>query len=133
MPLLKGKRTSKIRPEFVIFDPQVEGENNFLKFHYQNYFKFSDFQPHHHSSSESKSSSSSSNSTANASGGISDTTDSDKEDGCTASPRMQRKKKKKHKSANGDRNERTTAWHYRGGDMELEQDDLSYVDTLPEV
>jgi hypothetical protein len=26
VPLLKGKRTSKIRPEFVIFDPQVEGE-----------------------------------------------------------------------------------------------------------
>jgi hypothetical protein len=24
LPLLKGKRTSKIRPEFVIFDPQVE-------------------------------------------------------------------------------------------------------------
>lgn len=24
MPLLKGKRTSKIRPEFVIFDPQSE-------------------------------------------------------------------------------------------------------------
>lgn len=26
VPLLKGKRTSKIRPEFVIFDPQVEGK-----------------------------------------------------------------------------------------------------------
>lgn len=25
VPLLKGKRTSKIRPEFVIFDPQLEG------------------------------------------------------------------------------------------------------------
>lgn len=25
VPLLKGKRISKIRPEFVIFDPQVEG------------------------------------------------------------------------------------------------------------
>lgn len=29
VPLLKGKRTSKIRPEFVIFDPQVNG-NAFL-------------------------------------------------------------------------------------------------------
>lgn len=28
VPLLKGKRTSKIRPEFVIFDPQVNGESN---------------------------------------------------------------------------------------------------------
>lgn len=27
VPLLKGKRTSKIRPEFVIFDPQVNGES----------------------------------------------------------------------------------------------------------
>ncbi|CAG9136050.1 unnamed protein product [Plutella xylostella] len=27
VPLLKGRRTSKIRPEFVIFDPQAEGEN----------------------------------------------------------------------------------------------------------
>lgn len=25
VPLLKGRRTSKIRPEFVIFDPQAEG------------------------------------------------------------------------------------------------------------
>lgn len=28
VPLLKGKRTSKIRPEFVIFDPQVNGMVN---------------------------------------------------------------------------------------------------------
>lgn len=26
VPLLKGRRTSKIRPEFVIFDPQGEGQ-----------------------------------------------------------------------------------------------------------
>lgn len=25
VPLLKGKRTSKLKPEFVIFDPQVGG------------------------------------------------------------------------------------------------------------
>lgn len=29
VPLLKGKRTSKIRPEFVIFDPQVDGKFSF--------------------------------------------------------------------------------------------------------
>lgn len=28
VPLLKGKRTSKIRPEFVIFDPQCEEISN---------------------------------------------------------------------------------------------------------
>lgn len=27
VPLLKGRRTSKIRPEFVIFDPQAEGKS----------------------------------------------------------------------------------------------------------
>lgn len=27
VPLLKGKRTSKIRPEFVIFDPQLDGKH----------------------------------------------------------------------------------------------------------
>lgn len=26
VPLLKGRRISKIRPEFVIYDPQYEGE-----------------------------------------------------------------------------------------------------------
>lgn len=30
VPLLKGKRTSKIRPEFVIFDPQTDGMRHFL-------------------------------------------------------------------------------------------------------
>ncbi|XP_066252938.1 tubby-related protein 4 isoform X1 [Euwallacea similis] len=103
VPLLKGKRTSKIRPEFVIFDPQAE-----------------DLQ--HNADSKSSSSSS----TAFASGGFSDTSESEKEEGgYMASPRMQRKKKRKHKS------ERTTTWHYRT-DLEAEKDDLSYVDTLPE-
>ncbi|XP_050293804.1 tubby-related protein 4 isoform X2 [Anthonomus grandis grandis] len=119
VPLLKGKRTSKIRPEFVIFDPQ-EDDRGF----------------HQHSSSDTKSSSSSS--TANASGGISDSSDSEKEDGYggwyMASPRMQRKKKKKQKTGNHhDKSERSTQtdrWHYKEG--ELDQDDLSYVDTLPE-
>jgi len=30
VPLLKGKRTSKIRPEFVIFDPQVDGSKIYI-------------------------------------------------------------------------------------------------------
>ena len=29
VPLLKGRRTSKIRPEFVIFDPQSQGSCHF--------------------------------------------------------------------------------------------------------
>ncbi|XP_076257679.1 WD40 superfamily protein Tusp isoform X2 [Rhynchophorus ferrugineus] len=112
VPLLKGKRTSKIRPEFVIFDPQVE------EYH------------RHHSPSDSKSSSSSGHSTTNASGGYSDSSESDREDGCTASPRMQRRKKKKHKNSFSDRTERV-AWQYRG-DLDLDQDELNYADTLPE-
>ncbi|KAF7286505.1 hypothetical protein GWI33_005141 [Rhynchophorus ferrugineus] len=59
VPLLKGKRTSKIRPEFVIFYPQVE------EYH------------RHHSPTDSKSSSSSGHSTTNASGGCSGSSESD--------------------------------------------------------
>jgi hypothetical protein len=34
VPLLKGKRISMLRPEFVIFDPQVDGKyiNTLFKF-----------------------------------------------------------------------------------------------------
>ncbi|XP_018578062.1 tubby-related protein 4 [Anoplophora glabripennis] len=108
VPLLKGKRTSKIRPEFVIFDPQVED--------YQLY------------SSESKSSSSSSNS---ANGGCnSDTSDSDREDGCTGSPRMQRRRKRKNKYySHVTHHDRQP---YQRQDQDSEHEDLSYVDTLPE-
>jgi len=42
---------------------------------------------------------------------------------------MQRKKKRKQK---GERGERGTTWLYKT-DVELEQEDLSYMDTLPEV
>lgn len=99
VPLLKGKRVSKIRPEFVIFDPQLE---------------------YRHYSSDTKSSSSSSNS-ASASGCLTDSSDSDRDEGCTGSPRMQRRKRKMH------RHERYT----RTIDPESNEG-LSYMDTLPE-
>nr|XP_022905081.1 tubby-related protein 4-like [Onthophagus taurus] len=111
VPLLKGKRTSKIRPEFVIFDPQGEDYGFQLQW-----------------SPESKSSGSSSYST---SGGnlASDSSDSEMDDGCTGSPRMQRRKKKRNKSytrfGNPEKNSGPSS-----GDAEPE--DLSYVDTLPE-
>ncbi|KAL3280347.1 hypothetical protein HHI36_017836 [Cryptolaemus montrouzieri] len=110
VPLLKGKRTSKIRPEFVIFDPQVEGENAV------------------HFPSETKSSGSSSQSTSGG-GFITDSSDSDREEGCTSSPRMQRRRKKRNKSHG--RNyyaERATS----SNQSETENDDLAYIDTLPE-
>ncbi|XP_065157331.1 LOW QUALITY PROTEIN: tubby-related protein 4-like [Atheta coriaria] len=112
VPLLKGKRTSKIRPEFVIFDPQVED--------------FSAISLNHWSS-ESKSSGSSSQST---SGGnlASDSSDSDRDEGCTSSPRLQRRRKRRNKSRSrnnyGDRSGQSS------GDADPE--DLAYVDTLPE-
>lgn len=33
VPLLKGKRTSKIRPEFVIFDPQLASKYTSFSLH----------------------------------------------------------------------------------------------------
>ncbi|KAL1506150.1 hypothetical protein ABEB36_005566 [Hypothenemus hampei] len=104
VPLLKGKRTSKIRPEFVIFDPQVED------FHLHNYTKNSSHCP----------------SGANVSGGVSEASESDKEEGCVASPRLPRRRKL-YKTMNGEH----SMWHYRAN-VELEPNDLSYVDTLPE-
>ncbi|KDR14163.1 Tubby-related protein 4 [Zootermopsis nevadensis] len=96
VPLLKGKRTSKIRPEFVIFDPQLDVD----------------------STDSAKSSGSSQNA-------ASDTSDTEREDGC-GSPRVQRRKRRRNKSHNGgaDRSMGTAA----DGD----QDDLAYIDTLPE-
>ncbi|XP_044761146.1 tubby-related protein 4 isoform X3 [Coccinella septempunctata] len=111
VPLLKGKRTSKIRPEFVIFDPQVELPEN-----------------GQHWSSETKSSGSSSQSTSGG-GMITDSSDSEKEEGCTSSPRMQRRRKKRNKShgrtPHTDRNATSNP-------SEGENEDLAYVDTLPE-
>lgn len=107
VPLLKGKRTSKIRPEFVIFDPQVEE----LCGSYQ-------WSP------DSGKSSASSQST---SGGIhTDSSDSDREEGCTSSPRMQRRKKRRNKASRVTQTERQNG---SNGDDE----DLTYIDTLPEV
>ncbi|XP_051169428.1 tubby-related protein 4 isoform X2 [Leptopilina boulardi] len=42
VPLLKGRRTSKIRPEFVIFDPQSQGPCHFLDYNTSQYPVFSD-------------------------------------------------------------------------------------------
>ncbi|XP_049821138.1 tubby-related protein 4 isoform X2 [Aethina tumida] len=107
VPLLKGKRTSKIRPEFVIFDPQME-------------------ETHLHNSADSKSSSSSSNS-ASGGGCVTDSSDTEREEGCTGSPRMQRRKKRKNKNTYLSYNER----QFLKQD-DTDQEDLSYVDTLPE-
>ncbi|XP_023034582.1 tubby-related protein 4 isoform X2 [Drosophila willistoni] len=111
VPLLKGKRTSKIRPEFVIFDPQV----NDAPLYYQY-------------SGEGKSSSGSSQSTTTGNSGRTDSSDSDFEERSRfGSPRTPRKKRVRPKRRNqgGDR------MNSSAGDPDS-LDELAYVDTLPE-
>ncbi|XP_059611899.1 tubby-related protein 4 [Phlebotomus argentipes] len=115
VPLLKGKRTSKIRPEFVIFDPQVENGSIFFSY-----------------SPDNKSSSGSSQSTGGGTTtGRSESSDSDLDDGCRGSPRLQRRRKtrarrKPQNIANGSEKSGQT---HEGGEG---NDELAYVDTLPE-
>lgn len=124
VPLLKGKRTSKIRPEFVIFDPQVEGTKHIAINQNSTIIVSTDI--HLQWSPESKSS----NSSQSTSGGVllTDSSDSDREEGCTSSPRMQRRRKRRNKSHTRVPTERQSG--QSSGDAEPE--DLAYVDTLPE-
>ncbi|XP_062126840.1 tubby-related protein 4 isoform X2 [Drosophila sulfurigaster albostrigata] len=113
VPLLKGKRTSKIRPEFVIFDPQVN--DNSLYFQY---------------AAEAKSSSGSSQSTTTGNSGRTDSSDSDFDERSRfGSPRTPRKRRvrAKRRNQNGER-----AASGSGGNDPDSLDELAYVDTLPE-
>ncbi|XP_013138738.1 PREDICTED: tubby-related protein 4 [Papilio polytes] len=127
VPLLKGRRTSKIRPEFVIFDPQAEVCAD--------------------GAACAVSSSSSSSSGAGLAGGSpaprsprpappatpahrprlpqpqhsSCSSDSEREDGCTGSPRLQRRRRAR---------ERRKA--RKSGDKDDPPDELAYIDSLPE-
>lgn len=86
VPLLKGRRTSKIRPEFVIFDPQSQ-ETLHVPDYTTQFTAFSDGSD----------------------------TEKDTNELC-GSPRNKRKNRRR-------RDDRSNE----------EQDDLTYVDTLPEV
>ncbi|KAJ6639486.1 Tubby-related protein 4 [Pseudolycoriella hygida] len=108
VPLLKGKRTSKIRPEFVIFDPQTDELGVFLPYS---------------ESVTTKSSSASSHSTMN---GRTDSSESEMDDGCKGSPKLIRKRKQERKRKGLSNGEKTTTQ-----DNEV-SDELAYVDTLPE-
>ncbi|XP_045535008.1 tubby-related protein 4 [Papilio machaon] len=125
VPLLKGRRTSKIRPEFVIFDPQAEVCTDVT-------------------AGVVSSSSSSSSSGAGLAGGSpaprtprhapptprsrpppahlsSCSSDSEREDGCTGSPRLQRRRRAR---------ERRKA--RKSGEKDDPPDELAYIDSLPE-
>ncbi|KPJ02892.1 Tubby-related protein 4 [Papilio xuthus] len=124
VPLLKGRRTSKKRPEFVIFDPQAEVCTD--------------------GAAGAVSSSSSSSSGAGLAGGSpaprtprpapptprtrslsvhhsSCSSDSEREDGCTGSPRLQRRRRAR---------ERRKA--RKSGEKDDPPDELAYIDSLPE-
>lgn len=76
MPLLKGKRTSKIRPEFVIFDPQIE--DSLL----QRFANFSPFSSATNDNNNKQASASNSNNYSAINGGHTESSDSDFEEGC---------------------------------------------------
>lgn len=116
MPLLKGKRTSKIRPEFVIFDPQMD-TSAIVRIGSSN------------GSASSRSTTTSGGGGGGTGTGRSDSSGgSDFEESPLRSPRTPRKKKTKgRKKAHG----RGVANPDRLQD-DAADDDLSYLDTLPE-
>lgn len=132
VPLLKGKRTSKIRPEFVIFDPQTDGENQIFvlpifKLTRSNFtfnIEMGVFLPYSDSVTP-KSSSASSHSTINTNGRT-DSSDSDVDDGCKGSPKLTRKRKQERKRKSASTGEKSATQEHEVSD------ELAYVDTLPE-
>lgn len=112
----------------IIFHPLLL---NFQKSSFRNVKRyFPDFGIAINWSSESKSSSSAPS--TNGSGAITDSSESDREDGCTNSPRMQRRRKRRIKSrGRSAQSEKSGHSGQSSGDGDAE--DLSYVDTLPEV
>uniref|UniRef100_A0A182NRT9 SOCS box domain-containing protein n=1 Tax=Anopheles dirus TaxID=7168 RepID=A0A182NRT9_9DIPT len=117
VPLLKGKRTSKIRPEFVIFDPQVDEVSTYCTYS-------SDSTT---TTTTTKSSSTSSHSTSGTNG-RSDSSESDIDDECR-SPRIDRKRKPGTKKRNPNNNDRSPN---QNSDSTENNEDLAYLDTLPE-
>ncbi|CAH2241894.1 jg22452 [Pararge aegeria aegeria] len=132
VPLLKGRRTSKIRPEFVIFDPQgEEGLTNTVR--------------ESSSSSSGANSASSSGSGGSIGGGISSprpprtpraprraprqpphddscSSDTEREDGCSGSPRLQRRRRARERRKTRNAKE----------EKDETPDELAYIDSLPE-
>ncbi|XP_028028931.1 tubby-related protein 4 isoform X1 [Bombyx mandarina] len=119
VPLLKGRRTSKIRPEFVIFDPQAEGQ-------------VTSSMPVRESSSSSSSGGTGSSSSGELRASprppraLHDTThtsssDTEREEGCSGSPRLQRRRRARER-----RKVRAAT------EKDEPPDELAYIDSLPE-
>ncbi|XP_075971437.1 WD40 superfamily protein Tusp isoform X2 [Anticarsia gemmatalis] len=130
VPLLKGRRTSKIRPEFVIFDPQAEVEQ-----------VTSAVVVRASSSSSSGAGSSSSGGAASPRAprtpraarhppphhapreprAHTSSSDTEREEGCSGSPRLQRRRRARER-----RKVRSTS------EKDEPPDELAYIDSLPE-
>ncbi|XP_038119970.1 tubby-related protein 4 isoform X3 [Culex quinquefasciatus] len=115
VPLLKGKRTSKIRPEFVIFDPQIDEVSSYCTYSSDS------------TTTTTKSSSASSHSTTGTNG-RSDSSESDIEEGCR-SPRLSRKRKARTKKRHPSSSDRSPN---QNSDSAENNEELAYLDTLPE-
>ncbi|KAG8221958.1 hypothetical protein J437_LFUL007799 [Ladona fulva] len=105
VPLLKGKRTSKIRPEFVIFDPQVDEPPVTLDNPFGGALTADGWRNGSPSNQKSKSGSGLSGSatptrTTRAPDEFSSDTDYD--EGCATSPRVQRRRRRRRKSRSGE-------------------------------
>ncbi|XP_063706728.1 tubby-related protein 4 isoform X2 [Culicoides brevitarsis] len=117
VPLLKGKRTSKIRPEFVIFDPQIDDST--LQ-------RFANFSATAVSSSTDNKQSNNNNNYSAINAGHTDSSESDFEEGCR-SPRLHRKRKARSKKrVSNDKSPNQTT------ECSDNNDELTYLDTLPE-
>ncbi|RVE44013.1 hypothetical protein evm_011311 [Chilo suppressalis] len=122
VPLLKGRRTSKIRPEFVIFDPQAEEGATTVT---------ATVRASSNSSSNSSSSGSGSASSAGSASPraraprpslpLSSSSDTEPEEGCSGSPRLQRRRRARER-----RKVRSSS------DKDDTPDELAYIDSLPE-
>ncbi|KAM3960985.1 LOW QUALITY PROTEIN: WD40 superfamily protein Tusp [Aphomia sociella] len=124
VPLLKGRRTSKIRPEFVIFDPQAETEEGVSK------------PVVRESSNSSSSSGGAASSSSSGSAGAArsprrpapaplalhtSSSDTEREEGCSGSPRLQRRRRARERRKVRNSSEKDDT-----------PDELAYIDSLPE-
>ncbi|XP_071440315.1 tubby-related protein 4 isoform X2 [Hetaerina americana] len=152
VPLLKGKRTSKIRPEFVIFDPQVDEASGVDNSGSSSTTASEGGNWKNSGAGGQKGKSGASGGTPSRSARPSDdfSSDTDYDEGCATSPRVQRRRRKRRKSRSGESGGGSGGGLGGGatGDLggvgggvygaaglvmdPVETDDLTYVDTLPE-
>lgn len=122
VPLLKGRRTSKIRPEFVIFDPETGYCNA------QNGYDSSSIHSYGAASPTANGNVTTATMTLSSErmqASCSDDSDNERDNAvelCGGSPRFRRKNRRKCRTS-----------YERSGNCNGDDDDASYVDTLPEV